>query len=149
METYRGVRLGQGLETDRRRALAVVLCKGRSLCRAARRVSCGADREKEARWRQGRQETAQDKTWAARCLVAAEACMRRRGQYGGFFAAATACACAACLAASTTSEKLAAGGCDFRCVACILKAPTTRRERVGVGDRTPRRRAQRGCTLLH
>ena len=91
------------------------------------------------------------KTRAARCLLAAaEACTRRRGQYGGFFAADTACAGAACLAASTTSEKLAAGGCDFRCVAaCILKAPTTRRERVGVGDRTPRRRAQRGCTLLH
>ena len=90
-------------------------------------------------------------TRAARCLLAAaEACTRRRGQYGGFFAADTACAGAACLAASTTSEKLAAGGCDFRCVAaCILKAPTTRRERVGVGDRTPRRRAQRGCTLLH
>ena len=53
------------------------------------------------------------------------------------------------LTARTTSRKLAAGGGDFRCVACILKAPTTRRERVGVGDRTPRRRAQRGCTLLH
>ena len=45
-----------------------------------------------------------------------------------FFAADAASACAACLAARTTSRKLAAGGGDFRCVACILKAPTTYQE---------------------
>ena len=184
METYRGGRLGQGLETDRSRALTDRGSQAFASLRFSRTAHGNATERDAASSGAGSAGgcTVQGPQLVPRCasrvlrrrpregsaLATGQTgnSARRRGQRGaswrrpklaregegstaGFLAAATACACAACLAASTTSEKLAAGGCDFRCVACILKAPTTRRERVGVGDRTPRRRAQRGCTLLH
>ena len=177
METYRGGRLGQGLETDRiraltdrgsqafaslrfsgtahgnatqraqaRAALAVALCKGRSLCRAARRVSCGADREKGARSTVGDRADRKQrkKTRAARCLLAAaEACTRRRGQYGGFLAAA--CACAACLAASTTSEKLAAASSSSAAVRVFAR----RRQQGGSELALASSRLRDQCALLN
>ena len=179
METYRGGRLGQGLETDRiraltdrgsqafaslrfsgtahgnatqraqaRAALAVALCKGRSLCRAARRVSCGADREKGARSTVGDRADRKQrkKTRAARCLLAAaEACTRRRGQYGGFFAADTACAGAACLAASTTSEKLAAASSSSAAVRVFAR----RRQQGGSELALASSRLRDQCALLN
>ena len=173
METYRGVRLGQGLETDRRRGLtdrgsqATLFHAQRTRTRrselrrgqrwrlyfaraaacAALRVAClAAPTARRERVGDRADRKQRKKTRAARCLLAAaEACTRRRGQYGGFLAAATACACAACLAASTTSEKPAAAASSSAAVRVFAR----RRQQGGSELALASSRLRDQCALLN